>query len=35
VPIVAVEQVQLERQKVGDASVDARVRLVIFLGRSS
>jgi Tfp pilus assembly protein PilO len=35
VPIVAVEQVQLERQKVGDAAVDARVRLVIFLGRAS
>jgi Tfp pilus assembly protein PilO len=34
-PIVALEQVQFERQKVGDSLVDAKVRLVIFLGKSS
>lgn len=34
-PIVALEQLQLERQKVGDAQVDAKVRLVIFLGQAS
>jgi Tfp pilus assembly protein PilO len=34
-PIVALEQVQFERQKVGDSMVDAKVRLVIFLGKSS
>jgi Tfp pilus assembly protein PilO len=34
-PIVALEQVQFERQKVGDPLVDAKVRLVIFLGKSS
>jgi type II secretion system (T2SS) protein M len=34
-PTVSLEQVQFERQKVGDPLVDARVRLVIFLGRSS
>lgn len=32
-PIVSLEQVQFERQKVGDAQVDAKVRLVVFLGR--
>jgi hypothetical protein len=34
-PTVSLEQVQFERQKVGDPLVDARVRLVIYLGRSS
>jgi Tfp pilus assembly protein PilO len=34
-PTVSLEQVQFERQKVGDPLVDTRVRLVIFLGRSS
>ncbi|MDB5901109.1 MAG: transrane protein [Ramlibacter sp.] len=34
-PFVSVEQVQLERQKVGDAAVDARIRLVIYLGVES
>jgi hypothetical protein len=33
-PIVALEQVQFERQKVGDGLVDARLRLVLFLGRA-
>jgi len=35
IPIVSLEQVQFERQKVGDPLVDAKVRLVIFLGKSS
>lgn len=34
-PTVSLEQVQFERQKVGDPLVDARVRLMIYLGRSS
>lgn len=33
--VVALEQVQFERQKVGDAAVDAKLRLVIYLGASS
>lgn len=35
IPIVSLEQVQFERQKIGDPLVDAKVRLVIFLGRTS
>lgn len=35
IPIVSLEQVQFERQKIGDPLVEAKVRLVIFLGRSS
>jgi Tfp pilus assembly protein PilO len=35
IPIVSLEQVQFDRQKVGDPLVDAKVRLVIFLGNSS
>lgn len=35
IPIVSLEQVQFERQKVGDPLVDAKVSLVIFLGKSS
>jgi Tfp pilus assembly protein PilO len=35
IPIVALEQVQFERQKIGDPLVDAKVRLVIFLGNAS
>ena len=35
IPIVSLEQVQFERQKVGDPLVDAKVRLVIFLGKAS
>jgi len=35
IPIVSLEQVQLEREKIGDPLVDAKVRLVIFLGRTS
>jgi Tfp pilus assembly protein PilO len=35
VPIVSLEQVQFERQKVGDPLVDARIRLVLYLGRST
>ena len=32
---VSLEQVQFERQKVGDPLVDAKVRLVIYLGTAS
>ncbi|WP_157979288.1 type 4a pilus biogenesis protein PilO [Rhodoferax ferrireducens] len=35
IPIVSLEQVQFERQKVGDPLVDAKVRLVIYLGKPS
>lgn len=35
IPIVSLEQVQFERQNVGSPLVNAKVRLVIFLGRSS
>jgi Tfp pilus assembly protein PilO len=31
VPIASLEQVQFERQKVGDPLVDARIRLVLYL----
>jgi Tfp pilus assembly protein PilO len=34
-PIVALEQLQFERQKVGDTVLDAKVRLVLFLGQAS
>lgn len=34
-PIVALENVQFERQKVGDTDVDARIKLVLYLGQSS
>lgn len=34
-PIVSLEQVQFERQKIGDPLIDAKVRLVIFLGTAS
>lgn len=35
VPIVSLEQVQFERQKVGDPLVDAKIRLVLYLGRAT
>lgn len=35
IPVVSLEQVQFERQKVGDPLVDAKVRLIIFLERAS
>jgi Tfp pilus assembly protein PilO len=35
VPIASLEQVQFERQKVSDATVDAKIRLVLHLGASS
>jgi hypothetical protein len=31
IPIVSLEEVEFERQKVGDQKVEAKVRLVIFL----
>ncbi|MFH1493481.1 MAG: hypothetical protein ABIG70_01620 [Pseudomonadota bacterium] len=34
-PVVALENVQFERQKVADPNVEARIRLVLFLGRES
>lgn len=35
IPIVSLEQVQFERQNVGSSLVNAKLRLVIFLGRPS
>jgi Tfp pilus assembly protein PilO len=35
VPIASLEQVQFERQKVGDPLVDAKIRLVLYLGQRS
>jgi Tfp pilus assembly protein PilO len=35
IPVVSLEQVQFERQKVGDPMVDAKVRLIIFLEHAS
>lgn len=35
VPTAALEQVQFARQKVGDAEVDARIRLVLYLEQAS
>jgi Tfp pilus assembly protein PilO len=35
IPVVSLEQVQFERQKVGDPQVDAKVRLIIFLEHAS
>ncbi len=32
VPFIAIEQVQFERQKVGDPAVEAKLRLVLYLG---
>jgi len=34
-PIVAPEQLQFERQQVGDALLDAKLQLVLFLGQAS
>lgn len=34
-PIVSLEQVQFERQKVGDPLIDARIRLVLYLGQAT
>lgn len=34
VPIASLEQVQFERQKVGDSLVDAKIRFVLYLERS-
>ncbi|BBI99696.1 hypothetical protein FGKAn22_13890 [Ferrigenium kumadai] len=34
-PVVALEQVQFERQSIADPEVEARIRLVLYLGRSS
>jgi Tfp pilus assembly protein PilO len=33
--IVSLEQVQFERQKVGDSQVNAKVKLTIYLGKAS
>ena len=35
VPIASLEQIQFERQKVGDPLVDARIRLVLYLEQPS
>lgn len=34
-PVMALENVQFERNKVADPNVEARIRLVLFLGRQS
>jgi Tfp pilus assembly protein PilO len=34
-PVVALEKVQFERQSIADPEVEARIRLVLYLGRSS
>lgn len=34
-PVVALEKVQFERHSIADPQVEARVRLVLYLGRSS
>jgi Tfp pilus assembly protein PilO len=34
-PIVALDQLQFERQKVGDTLLEAKLRLVLFLGQAS
>jgi Tfp pilus assembly protein PilO len=34
-PIVSLEQVQFERQKVGDPLIDARIRLVLYLEQAT
>jgi Tfp pilus assembly protein PilO len=35
VPIASLEQIQFERQKISDPLVDAKIRLVLYLGASS
>jgi len=34
-PVVALENVQFERQKVSDPNVEARIKLVLYLGQAS
>lgn len=35
VPTLALDSIQFERQKVGEAAVDAKVKLVVYLGQRS
>jgi hypothetical protein len=35
VPTLSLDSIQFERQKVGDAAVEAKVKLVVYLGRPS
>lgn len=35
VPTLSLDSIQFERQKVGDASVDAKIKLVVYLGQRS
>ncbi|MGA7178378.1 MAG: type 4a pilus biogenesis protein PilO [Thiobacillaceae bacterium] len=35
IPVVSLEQVQFQRQKVGDPLVDTNIRLVLYLGHST
>jgi hypothetical protein len=35
VPALALDSVQFERKKVGDAAVDAKVKFVVYLGQAS
>lgn len=35
VPALSLDSIQFERRKIGDATVDAKLKLVVFLGRGS
>jgi hypothetical protein len=35
VPTLALDSIQFERQKIGEASVDAKVKLIVYLGQNS
>lgn len=35
VPALALDSIQFERRKIGDAAVDAKLKLVVFLGNKS
>jgi hypothetical protein len=35
VPTLSLDSIQFERQKVGDVSVDAKVKLIVYLGQRS
>jgi Tfp pilus assembly protein PilO len=35
IPVASIENVQFQRQKAGDASVEAKIRLVLYLGGAS
>ncbi|MBK5104033.1 MAG: hypothetical protein JJE42_07275 [Burkholderiales bacterium] len=35
IPALSLDSIQFERRKIGDATVDAKLKMVVFLGRSS